>query len=264
MRCGGLAWAALVMLNLVTDSPVQAGDPRLQSLSYAADEIYPLHGHIGYQIDLEFDRDEHFVGLGSGDVEGIAFEAQDNHLFIKPKAVNVHTNLTVLTTTRVYHFDYVVAPARSDSRAQDILYALRFEYPPPAAAPSSSASSPTDAAFAADASRRNDDYWFCGEESLRPTAAWDDGVHTYLHFSSRAELPAVFVRNDDGSESLLNFSVEHDELVIHRTARQFIVRRGKLTGCIVNRSFQGSGQSLDSGTVSPDVNRATRKPAGAP
>ena len=62
-----------------------AGDSRLRSVPYSEDEIYRLHGYAGYQIDLEFDVGESFVGLGSGDVEGLAFEAQGNHLFIKPK-----------------------------------------------------------------------------------------------------------------------------------------------------------------------------------
>jgi type IV secretion system protein VirB9 len=94
--------------------------------------------------------------------------------------------------------------------------------------------------------------------------AWDDGVHTHLRFNQRTELPALFVRNDDHTESLLNFSVEHDEVVIHRIARRFTVRRGKLIGCIVNRGFQGSGIAPDTGTVSSEVERATRTSSSQP
>jgi type IV secretion system protein VirB9 len=42
---------------------------------------------------------------------------------------------------------------------------------------------------------------------------------------------------------------------VHRVARRFVLRRGKLTGCIVNQGFTGSGARLDSGTVTPDVER---------
>jgi type IV secretion system protein VirB9 len=80
-------------------------------------------------------------------------------------------------------------------------------------------------------------------------------VHTRLTFGAKAELPAIFVRNDDGSESLLNFSMDAGDVVIHRVAPKFIVRRGRLTGCIVNRGFVGSGERLESGTVAPDVLR---------
>ena len=74
---------------------------------------------------------------------------------------------------------------------------------------------------------QNIDYWYCGEPTLKPIAASDDGVHTRLTFSANGDLPAIFVRNDDDSESLLNFSVDAGDVVIHRVARRFILRRGK-------------------------------------
>jgi hypothetical protein len=37
------------------------------------------------------------------------------------------------------------------------------------------------------------------------------------------------------------------------------LRRGKLVGCITNKGFVGSGERLDSGTVSPQVHRDTRE-----
>ena len=100
---------------------------------------------------------------------------------------------------------------------------------------------------------RNIDYWYCGCPTLKPIAASDDGVHTRLRFAAQRELPAIFVRNDDGSESLLNFSMDAGDVVVHRVAHQFILRRGKLAGCIVNQGFTGGGHALDSGTVTPEV-----------
>jgi type IV secretion system protein VirB9 len=73
-------------------------------------------------------------------------------------------------------------------------------------------------------------------------------------------MPAIFVQNEDGSESLLNFNVQSGEVIIHRVANRFVLRRGKLQGCVVNRSLTGSGHELQSGTVAPDVERATRGP----
>jgi type IV secretion system protein VirB9 len=68
-------------------------------------------------------------------------------------------------------------------------------------------------------------------------------------------LPAIFVRNEDGSESLLNFSMDTGDVIVHRVAKRFILRRGKLTGCILNQGFIGGGARLDSGTVAPEVER---------
>ena len=84
-------------------------------------------------------------------------------------------------------------------------------------------------------------------------------MQTHLLFGQRAEQPAIFVRNDDGSESLLNFSIESGEVIIHRIARRLILRRGALTGCIVNKGFSGTGERLPSGTIAPDVRRTSRQ-----
>ena len=56
-------------------------------------------------------------------------------------------------------------------------------------------------------------------------------------------------------ESLLNFTMDAGDVVIHRVAPKLILRRGRLTGCIVNQGFAGAGERLDSGTVSPQVER---------
>jgi len=263
LRLGQFVVLAIVWTSAM--SAADAGDSRLRSVLYSNDEVYRLRGFAGYQIDLEFEADERFVGLGSGDVEGLAFESQDNHLFIKPKAINVRTNLTVLTTRHTYHFDYTVGPLHTDHDDKDVVYALRFEYQKPKTVASTLTLAADATLSTAPSTReRNTDYWFCGSDVLQPIQAWDDGVHTHLRFGSRAELPALFVRNDDGTESLLNFNVDHDEVVMHRVARQFIVRRGRLVGCIVNRGFRGSGDSLDTGTVSTDVERTTRSQGPLP
>jgi type IV secretion system protein VirB9 len=230
-------------------------DSRVRVAAYDGDEVYKLHGFVGYQIDLEFEAGETFTGLGAGDSEGLSFVGQDNHLFIKPKAEKVATNLTVLTSRRHYQFEYIAIlqrPATDDPR---VIYALRFTYPPPPR--QSAAAKQVDSQLESASTKRpqNIDYWYCGKPTLRPVAASDDGVHTRLRFAANSDLPAIFVRNEDGSESLLNFSMDAGDVIVHRVAKQFVLRRGKLTGCIVNQGFIGGGTRLDSGTVTPEVER---------
>src|SRR5207244_4218844 len=101
-------------------------DARVRVASYSADQVYRLYGYVGYQIDLQFEPGESFLGLGAGDIKGISFVAQDNHLFLKPKAPLVGTNLTVLTTRRHYQFDYAATARRPDPSQDEVIYALRF------------------------------------------------------------------------------------------------------------------------------------------
>ena len=242
--------------------PLRAGgDPRLRTAAYQADEVYRIHGFVGYTVDLQFEPGESFVGLAAGDIEALTYAAQGNHLFLKPRVAAAGTNVTVLTTRRQYHLQYSAIarpPAPSDP---ELIYAVRFTYPPPASLAQPAAELERKLQYAAAQRPRNLDYWYCGSAQLRPIAASDDGVQTRLRFAAHAELPAVFIHNDDGSESLLNFHMQGADMIIQRIAPRFIVRRGGLTGCIVNRGFSGFGERLESGTLSPEV---VRKSAEVP
>jgi type IV secretion system protein VirB9 len=233
-------------------------DGRVRMTIYDSEQVYRLRGFVGYQIDLEFEPGETFVGLGAGDIDGLSYFGQGNHLFLKPKATKVATNITVLTNRRHYQFDYAVLSQRPTKEDPDVVFALRFSYPmSPSQSAAANAARLIDADLGTASTRqpRNFDYWYCGVPALRPIAGSDDGIHTRLRFAANAELPAIFLRNEDDSESLVNSSMENGDVVIHRVGRRFILRRGKLTGCVVNKGFAGAGVRLDSGTVTPDVER---------
>src|SRR5262249_21772060 len=140
-------------------------DSRIRTAVYDSDQVYLIQGYVGFEVDLQFEVGETFVGLGSGDIEGLSFESQDNHLFIKPRVAKVSTNLTVLTTRRHYQFVYSASGARPTGHDGDVIFAVRFTYPP------------TQADVVAEGVNRmlqrseeerarNSDYWFCGSSSL--------------------------------------------------------------------------------------------------
>jgi len=253
------AMVILVLLcsrNALAESVPARGvaDSRVRTAAYDGNEVYRLYGYVGYEIDLQFEAGESFVGLGAGDIEGLSFVSQDNHLFIKPKAQKVSTNLTVLTTRRPYQFAYTASGLRPRADDNDVIFVVRFSYPP------SNGDTVADAVSklleqAPGVRSHNTDYGYCGSQGVKPVAASDDGVHTRLRFAATAEQPAIFVLNDDGSESLINFNMDGDDVVIHRVVRQLIVRRGRLSGRVVNKRFSGSGERLESKTISPSVQR---------
>jgi type IV secretion system protein VirB9 len=236
-----------------------AVDGRIRSAPYQAEQVYRLYGFVGYAIELIFEEGETFAGDAGGDLDGITAGWHDNHLILKPKAANVGTNLVIYTNRRAYRFEYSVSARHPNPGTDEIMYAVRFLYPPrPDAGSTPEQQAQAELARDHEGRTRNVDYWYCGAPSLKPVAASDDGVHTRLTFGAKAEQPAIFVRNDDGSESLLNFSMEAGDVVIHRVAARFILRRGQLTGCVINKAFAGGGERLKSGTVAPEVER-TRK-----
>jgi type IV secretion system protein VirB9 len=239
-------------------------DPRVRVVAYDAEQVIRLHGYVGYQIHFQFAEGETFVNLAAGDNKALDVGYEANHLVLKPLAEKVATNITVITTRRVYQFDYSASSERPDPDREDVIYSLRFIYPQEEARKAAEAleQQRTDlklASAAEDTHRaRNSDYWGCGATAIRPQSAYDDGAQTRLRFPAHAEFPTMYVKNDDESESLVNFTVDNDEVVIHRVARSFVLRRGKLVACIQNRSFDGGGQRLDTQTLVPGVQRVTK------
>jgi type IV secretion system protein VirB9 len=264
-----LVGTGLQALAAVTPAPGRL-DARVREVEYREGEVVRLEAYVGYHIHLELEAGERFVALGAGDSAAVDIAAEGRHVMLKPKAARVATNLTLVSSRRVYHFEYRTYEAQPPMRAA--IFALRFRYPeareevtPAAPLPFSSVSVPMVdpdpepepiASLASDpVVPRNEDYWYCGSPWLRPVAVSDDGVQTRITFDVRGEWPAMFVRNADGTESLLNFHAEGTTAVVHRVAPAFVLRRGRLVGCVENRGYAGSGRWVDSGTSDPTFKR---------
>ena len=65
-----------------------------------------LTGYVGYHIDLQLEHGERFVALGAGDSAALDVASEGAHVLLKPKAASVATNLTLVSSRRVYHFEY--------------------------------------------------------------------------------------------------------------------------------------------------------------
>jgi type IV secretion system protein VirB9 len=237
-------------------------DSRVRTVYYQPDQVYRLYGFVGFELDLVFGVDERFIGLSAGDPEALIYSAHGDVLTLRPKAASVHTNITVTTSLHRYYFEYSATDRRPED-SDEVMYAVRFTYPPTRV----KTHGPTAAELVNGALERaehalpeNVDYWYCGSPELKPIAASDNGIETRLTFGARSELPAIFILNDDGSESLINFSIDQGDVIVQRIARRFILRRGKLIGCIVNEGFLGAGERLKSGTISPGVTRVVKGP----
>jgi type IV secretion system protein VirB9 len=282
-RADGTSAAARPGSNTTVTAPAvppsASGDPRLRVVEYHPDRVLPLTTFVGFHVHLAFAADERFVSIGAGDTASFDVGAESNHLLLKPKLPTAGTNLTILTNRRVYFIDYR-ALARAP-RSEEAVYSIEFRYPAVSAAAQDAAfdagsetgdvavtatragggaaeRSDIDAALATPAPALNHNYWYCGSAALRPTTAADDGVQLRLGFSARTELPAIYVGTADGAESLVNTHVENDTLVVHRLAPQFILRRGRLVGCIVDRNERMRIRRAGSGTVNEGVRRETR------
>lgn len=251
---GLMAWATASVAEI---NPMPGiTDPRVREVVYDRDDVIRLIGYVGYQTHLRLAPGEKFVGVGAGDTGGLEITADGNDTWLKPKAELVRTNFDVKTSRRVYHFDYEVRKNPPQNK-KAMIYSLTFRYPDDEEEKrlDDIAKAKLRDKLHAPAYKLNKDYWYCGAPSMKPIAAYDDGIQTHIKFGSHSEYPAIFAENEDQSESLINYHVEPDtdEVVVHRVAHRFILRRGELVGCIENRQFTGGGSRLTSGTVKDDV-----------
>jgi type IV secretion system protein VirB9 len=105
----------------------------------------------------------------------------------------------------------------------------------------------------------NYDYWIVGPEALTPVAMHDNGRQTYLTFSAANSMPAAFIIEPDGTESIVDYHVEGDTMILHRVAEKIVLRRGDLVAGITNRSPSRAGQQSPTGTTSDKVRRVLRE-----
>lgn len=220
MRLLILVSALLVLagpaLGQVSPQP-GAGDPHLQSVAYDPNGVVEIEGTPGYQLTIELSPDEQVQNVAVGD--GSAWQVSVNHagdrLFIKPVAP-VPTNMTVITTVRVYNFDLVPVSAPMP----DTPYTVRFTYPQVVA------EVPAGERYV-DVSplrRAQSRYRISGDRILRPDSVSNDGTHTYISWSTDKPIPAVYAVSPTGEEMLTNGGMRDDVYVVDGVPAALIFR----------------------------------------
>lgn len=226
----------------ITEPRKGAADARVKTLTYRENDVFELKGHYGFTTMVELSPKEHIETTSIGDSEAwqvIPSTQRKNILFIKPLEPNAETNMTVLTDKRIYAFELSAAIA-SSYKSDDLAFRVRFMYPEDAQdiqQKKKTSIKDYDPLADADTSGWNFDYAYSGARRLRPTRAFDDGTFTYLQFGKQDITPAVFVVDEAGNESLINFNIQGDYLVIERVGAQFTLRDGDIATCIFNESY---------------------------
>ena len=188
-----------------------AGDPRIQTVDYDANQVFQIQAAPGYQVTLHFGADEVIENVAVGDSTAWQVSANRNggHLYVKPLQM-APTNMTVVTNVRIYAFDLVPLPGPTP----DMAYTVRFNYP------SAGTAQQTASAELIVEGR----YRLSGEQSLRPSRISDDGQHTYIEFPRDAAIPAVYAVDERGNESLVNGMMRDDLYVIDSVAPRLVFR----------------------------------------
>jgi type IV secretion system protein VirB9 len=195
------------------------GDPHLQSVDYDSGRIVQLRSAPGYQLMVALSPDEEIrsVALGDGGAWQVNASKDGDRLFLKPTRGGSTTNMTVVTSVRVYNFDLT---ALADPSA-DMPYTVQFRYP----APKTDPDDPQYVDVAAATSRRLSRYRISGDTILRPASVSDDGQHTYISWPRGAPIPAIYAVDGTGREVLTNGMMGTDDVYVVDGAPQVLTFR---------------------------------------
>ena len=266
--------AGLIILPLLS-SPALAeraarpgtADARIKSYTYHENDVYYLKGHYGFTMVIEFSPKEKVDSISIGDSEAwqVIPGSRKNMIYIKPLEQNAETNMTVLTSKRIYTFE-LAADKAATPKSRDLTFRVEFRYPEEETLELASFGSKPAGKYnpldGADASAWNFDYSYAGDRGLRPKRVFDDGTFTYFEFSKPGATPAIFSVDNEGNESLVNFNVEGAYIIVNSTGRQFTLRDGDTTTCIFNDGYPKEKGKQEKPT--PLVELKEKKVATAP
>lgn len=251
---------AIALLLLAVAAPAASGetgpDRRIRYVSYDPDAVVPVDAVVGIVTHIVLEPGERYVTHAFGDGKAWDFAAKANHCFLKAVAMNADSNLTIVTDRRSYHFSLRLL---ADTGAAPT-FEIAFRYPDTGARArhDEARRAAIEDGFRANGETPNLDYTMSGDFDLAPVNVWDDREFTYFKFPGQRDLPAIYMVDPDGNESIVNrhgAGPSNEIVVVHRVAARWTLRLGSRALAIWNDAYDPEGRRNVSRTASPDVNR---------
>lgn len=253
-------------------------DSRVRFVDYQPYNITRIVGSLRSSVQVEFSADEEIAHVALGNSVAWEVAPAGNILFLKPRENQPVTNISVVTTrrdgsTRSYQMELTVRDGTVEV-GQNTYFYVKYRYPADEAERRQQAA--TARAVAAQAKEadnvlalheaygpRNWRYSAQGSQALEPETVYDNGKVTTFAFVGNQEMPAIYIQNSDGSESLVPKSVDGNLVLVHAISRKFILRRGGDVLCVFNEAYDRVGINPGTNTTSPSVERVVRTDVGA-
>lgn len=277
------SFLSVAVFATLTTFPVQAleipasaqQDNRVRFVNYQPYNITRIVGTIRSSVQVEFAPDEEIAHVALGNTVAWEVAPAGHILFLKPRENQPVTNISVVTTRRdgskrSYQMELVVRDGSVDA-GQNTYFYVKYRYPADEAErrrrEDEAKKRATEAGNADQVlsiheqyGPRNWRYSAQGSAGIEPQAVYDNGKVTSFAFSGNQEMPAIYIENSDGTESLVPKTVQGDLVLVHAISRKFILRRGSDTLCIFNEAYSPVGVDPGTNTTSPSVERVVKVP----
>ncbi|MCO6180751.1 P-type conjugative transfer protein VirB9 [Ciceribacter sp. RN22] len=248
-------------------------DSRVRFVDYQPYNITRIIGSLRSSVQVEFAPDEEIAHVALGNSVAWEIAPAGNILFLKPRENQPVTNISVVTTrrdgsNRSYQMELTVRDGTVEV-GQNTYFYVKYRYPADeverrrqAAAARAIAAQAKEAdnvlALHEAYGPRNWRYSAQGAQALEPQSVYDNGKVTTFAFVGNQEMPAIYIENSDGSESLVPKSVDGNLVLVHAISRKFILRRGGDVLCVFNEAYDRIGINSDTSTTSPSVERVVK------
>ena len=214
---------------------------------YDPAQVVRINGKVNVQSTIRFGDDETIENVAIGDSQSwqVTPNRRANLLFVKPLAPRASTNMTVVTNKNTYLFDLIASPNHRSP-----LYVLTFTYPvelePVEDVELADGMPARQSANALEMAAANDDFavldparlnhqWAkSGDAELLPSSIYDNGDATFLAWPDGAAMPAILVKDYEGTEGPVNFAVRGEMIVLDRVPREIILRSGDDVATLTN------------------------------
>lgn len=233
--------ASLLVAMLGVAWPLQAQVVR--EYAYSPDAVYTVRTGLGLTTAIVLNPNERILDYSTGFSNGWFISRRDNVFYLRPRNVDVDTNMMVRTDAHSYIFELQVVSTDwkhlDQARTAGVQYKVTFSYPAdaaraPDAKPASDAPS-LDTALLPGRSY-NFRYEYAAKRQtapwLMPVNVYDDGHFTYIRLSESAtfptgNFPTVYMREHERDEdSLVNSTVQGNTIVVHGTYPYLVLRQG--------------------------------------
>lgn len=215
----------------------------IQQYTYKPNGVYEVHAGLGITTQIVLSPYESILDYSTGFSNGWDISRRGNVFYLRPRNVDVDTDMIVRTETHSYIFELRVVATDwktlGQAKSDGVQYKIGFDYP-------------ADTSFAAEKKNVSAapsldtslipgrDYNFhydyaAGKKTaawLIPSVVYDDGRFTYIKLrdSSRhptGDFPAVFMREGEhGQDAVVNTTVKGDTIVVHGTYPYLVIRQG--------------------------------------
>lgn len=216
----------------------------VETYEYQENRIYPVRTGLGISTQIELNANEKILDFSTGFSSGWELSRRDNVFYLKPRNVDVDTNMMVRTETHSYMFELKVVATDwktlDEARKDGVQYKITFSYPRDAkfAQQQEKTLDPAELSTEIVKGRNyNFDYDYATHNAkaspwVVPVNVYDDGQFTYIKMGDLKQFPTgnfptVYMRQTShGEDAVVNTTVEGNTIIVHGTYPYLVIRHG--------------------------------------